>query len=191
MRYSRLVATAAHRAAPILTCRGTSTSPPWPTGSDGRDAVLGARRGAAFPPRFLRLAAIGAGRGRALSRALLAARLGDRSRPPVVLFQRRARADAQGGRAPHPAAVAAALRRAVAQDAPPTRGWRPAGARPRNRRRGRRSRPCWPTCSWITRSDCWMAREFPGACFERYCDDAVVHCASEDETRLVLDAIVA
>src|SRR3954447_17021795 len=128
MRYSRLVATAAHRAAPILTCRGPRQAHRGrPDRADGRDAVLGARGGAAFAPRFLRLAAaaIGAGRGRALSRALLAARLGDRSRHPVVLFQRRLRADAQGGRAPHHAAVAAALRRAVAQGAPPTRGMAP------------------------------------------------------------------
>ena len=26
--------------------------------------------------------------------------------------------------------------------------------------------------------DAWMAREFPAISFERYCDDAVVHCTS-------------
>jgi RNA-directed DNA polymerase len=37
--------------------------------------------------------------------------------------------------------------------------------------------------------DAWMAREFPGVRFERYCDDAVVHCASERQARQVRDAI--
>jgi RNA-directed DNA polymerase len=37
--------------------------------------------------------------------------------------------------------------------------------------------------------DAWMAREFPGVRFERYCDDAVVHCASEQQARHVRDAI--
>jgi RNA-directed DNA polymerase len=27
--------------------------------------------------------------------------------------------------------------------------------------------------------DEWMAREYPGVCFERYCDDIIVHAASE------------
>ena len=27
--------------------------------------------------------------------------------------------------------------------------------------------------------DAWMAREFPGVVFERYVDDAVIHCASQ------------
>ena len=37
--------------------------------------------------------------------------------------------------------------------------------------------------------DVWIAREFPGVQFERYCDDAVVHCVSERQARVVLDAI--
>jgi RNA-directed DNA polymerase len=37
--------------------------------------------------------------------------------------------------------------------------------------------------------DAWMAREFPASSFERYCDDAVVHCASEQQARQVRDAI--
>jgi RNA-directed DNA polymerase len=37
--------------------------------------------------------------------------------------------------------------------------------------------------------DAWMAREFPGCPFERYADDAVVHCASLDEARRVLSGI--
>lgn len=39
--------------------------------------------------------------------------------------------------------------------------------------------------------DAWMAREFPGVPFERYVDDAVVHCRSEKQARFVRDAIAA
>jgi RNA-directed DNA polymerase len=35
----------------------------------------------------------------------------------------------------------------------------------------------------------WMAREFPHVHFERYADDAVVHCVSEEQAKQVLDAI--
>lgn len=37
--------------------------------------------------------------------------------------------------------------------------------------------------------DMWMAREFPSVPFERYVDDAVVHCVSEDQARKVRQAI--
>jgi RNA-directed DNA polymerase len=37
--------------------------------------------------------------------------------------------------------------------------------------------------------DAWLARAFPGVGFERYADDAVVHCATEAQAREVLDAI--
>lgn len=37
--------------------------------------------------------------------------------------------------------------------------------------------------------DTWMAREFPAVWFERYADDAVVHCVSEREARQVLAAL--
>jgi group II intron reverse transcriptase/maturase len=37
--------------------------------------------------------------------------------------------------------------------------------------------------------DAWMAREFPDAPFERYADDAVVHCSSLEQARRVLEAI--
>ena len=39
--------------------------------------------------------------------------------------------------------------------------------------------------------DAWLAREFPAIRFERYCDDAVVHCGSEKQARRVRDAIAA
>lgn len=37
--------------------------------------------------------------------------------------------------------------------------------------------------------DAWMAREFPGITFERYVDDAVVHCVSQAQAHRVLAAI--
>ncbi|MFE0646949.1 reverse transcriptase domain-containing protein [Streptomyces sp. NPDC058877] len=37
--------------------------------------------------------------------------------------------------------------------------------------------------------DIWMAREFPGVQFERYVDDAVVHCVSERQARMLVEAI--
>ena len=37
--------------------------------------------------------------------------------------------------------------------------------------------------------DAWLARNYPGVQFERYADDAVVHCATERQARKVLAAI--
>ena len=37
--------------------------------------------------------------------------------------------------------------------------------------------------------DIWMARPFPSVAFERYVDDAVVHCRSEAQAHLVAGAI--
>ena len=37
--------------------------------------------------------------------------------------------------------------------------------------------------------DAWMQRNHPSVSFERYADDAVVHCRSETEARMVLEAI--
>lgn len=37
--------------------------------------------------------------------------------------------------------------------------------------------------------DAWMAREFPAIAFERYVDDAVVHCSSEKQALMLRDKI--
>ncbi|WP_419723331.1 reverse transcriptase domain-containing protein, partial [Streptosporangium roseum] len=37
--------------------------------------------------------------------------------------------------------------------------------------------------------DLWLAREFPTVEFERYADDAVVHCVTERQARQVLAAL--
>ena len=37
--------------------------------------------------------------------------------------------------------------------------------------------------------DAWMVREFPAVAFERFADDAVIHCVSERQARIVRDAV--
>ncbi|MGW0212538.1 reverse transcriptase domain-containing protein [Streptomyces sp. NPDC003233] len=37
--------------------------------------------------------------------------------------------------------------------------------------------------------DMWMSREFPAVTFERYADDAVLHCVTERQARQVLAAL--
>ena len=37
--------------------------------------------------------------------------------------------------------------------------------------------------------DAWMVREFPAVPFERFADDAVIHCVSESQARMVRDAV--
>jgi RNA-directed DNA polymerase len=39
--------------------------------------------------------------------------------------------------------------------------------------------------------DMWLAREYPGVTFERYCDDAVIHCTSQGQAVMVRDALAA
>jgi len=39
--------------------------------------------------------------------------------------------------------------------------------------------------------DVWLSREFPSVPFERYCDDAVIHCTSQAQAVLVRDALAA
>ena len=38
--------------------------------------------------------------------------------------------------------------------------------------------------------DLWLAREFPEVPFERYADDAILHCKSQQQAQVVLDAII-
>jgi RNA-directed DNA polymerase len=38
--------------------------------------------------------------------------------------------------------------------------------------------------------DLWLAREFPDVPFERYADDAILHCRSKSQAQVVLDAII-
>jgi RNA-directed DNA polymerase len=38
--------------------------------------------------------------------------------------------------------------------------------------------------------DMWLTREFPDIPFERYADDAILHCKSKQQAQIVLDAII-
>jgi len=38
--------------------------------------------------------------------------------------------------------------------------------------------------------DMWLGREFPAVAFERYADDAILHCKTQQQAQLVLDAII-
>ena len=38
--------------------------------------------------------------------------------------------------------------------------------------------------------DAWLVREFPAVPFERYADDAILHCKTQQQAQVVLDAIV-
>jgi RNA-directed DNA polymerase len=39
--------------------------------------------------------------------------------------------------------------------------------------------------------DMWLAREHPAVTFERYCDDAVIHCTSQAQAVMIRDALAA
>jgi RNA-directed DNA polymerase len=38
--------------------------------------------------------------------------------------------------------------------------------------------------------DLWLVREFPGAPFERYADDVILHCKSKQQAQMLLEAII-
>ena len=38
--------------------------------------------------------------------------------------------------------------------------------------------------------DMWLVREFPAVPFERYADDAILHCKTQHQAQMVLDAII-
>ena len=61
----------------------------------------------------------------------------------------------------------------MSREAPRTDLWEPVGEIPAG----------YPTQ--------WMARQFPAVKFERYVDDGVVHCTSQQQARLMLAAIGA
>ncbi len=51
--------------------------------------------------------------------------------------------------------------------------------------------PCLANLFMHYAFDSWMAREIPGCPFERYADDAVVHCTSRRQAELVLSRLAA
>jgi RNA-directed DNA polymerase len=51
--------------------------------------------------------------------------------------------------------------------------------------------PCLANLFMHYAFDAWMAREFPGCPFERFADDAIVHCTTRQQAEHVLDGIAA
>ena len=64
-------------------------------------------------------------------------------------------------------------------------------ARERGTPQGSAVSPCLASLFLHYAFDRWMAREFPSVRFERYVDDAVVHCVSERQALAVKEAIAA
>src|SRR5215213_9601195 len=67
----------------------------------------------------------------------------------------------------------------------------PLSSKPREPRKARRSRRILANLFMHYAFDSWMARNFPGCRFERYADDAVVHCTSERQAEHVLGGVAA
>ena len=95
----------------------------------------------------------------------------------------------QGGGGQHRCPVGGAVCQTVARRprcSCPTGPCRNGTAEPH---RVRRSSPVLANLFLHYAFDAWMAREFPTVPFERYVDDAVVHCNSEPQARHVVAAI--
>src|SRR6516162_10815821 len=65
----------------------------------------------------------------------------------------------------------------------PPCNWKTAPLNPerRGRRKGQSFHPCWPIFSSITRSIVGMTKHYPDVPFERFADDALCHCVSEEQ----------
>ena len=120
--------------------------------------------------------------------SLLEARLGDRSGHPEVLRQRPVGPDRQGCGGAHRCPVGGAVCQAVAgRPAAPAR--RDPAERDRGTPQGSAVSPVLANLFMHYAFDAWLAREYPGVWFERYADDAVVHCVTERQAREVLAAL--
>ena len=160
--------------------------------ADGRGHASGARVEPSVSPGLLWLPAgqVGSGRGRGMPGAVLEVRLGDRSGRPEVLRQ-----------VPWDLVVKAVeavtdcrwvllyVKRWLAAPLQHPDG---------TLERARQGNPAGVGGLAVLANlfmhyafDTWMARDFPGCPFERYADDAVVHCVSEAAGRGVLAAIAA
>jgi len=130
----------------------------------------------------------GTGRGGGLPATVLEVRLGDRSGHPEILRQRAVGPHRQGGGGQHRPAVGDPVCATVA--AAPVR--MPNGTsqqRDRGTPQGSAVSPVLANLFLHYAFDAWMARLFPSIPFERYVDDAVVHCVSQSQVRYVAKAI--
>ena len=122
------------------------------------------------------------------SSALLALRLGARSRRQGLLRQHRLGADAQGGPSSYGLSVGAALHRALAEGAGADGGRQRRAAHGGNAA-GWGDQPLLANLFLHYAFDMWMARTFPHIPFERYADDAICHCKSAEEARALWSAL--
>ena len=82
-----------------------------------------------------------------------------------------------------------ALREAVAGRAHRDARWQAGRHGTREPHRDQRYQPVLANLFMHYAFDKWLEREFPAVEFERYADDAVVHCATERQAREVLAAL--
>ena len=153
-----------------------------PDRPDGSQAVSGAGGGAVVPSGLLRLPAgkVRAGCGRRVPAAVLAGGLGDRFGHPGVLRHRSLGPGAQGGRPPHLTEqnwIVLYVQRWL--EAPMQMPDGTLVTRDRGNPQGSAISPLIANLFMHYAFDTWLDREFPGVQFERYADDAVVHCDSE------------
>ena len=150
----------------------------------------GGAGGAAVPPRLLWLPPeqVGPRRGRGVRRGAgeydWVIDLGR----PEVLRRGAVGPRRQGGAGGHRRPLGAAVCEAVAGRAAAAPGRRPGRARQGNPQ-GSAVSPILANLFMHFAFDTWMARNFPGCPFERYADDAVVHCASRRQAEFVLAGI--
>ena len=97
---------------------------------------------------------------------------------------------AEGGCSPHQRAVGLAVHLAVAESADADAG-RDHCAEGEGNPQGSPISPLLANLFMHYAFDTWMDREFPGCPFERYADDIVAHCDSEDQARALRAAIAA
>ena len=123
--------------------------------------------------------------------AVLAERLGDRSRHPGVLRHRALGPRAEGRSPTTPTSGGSCSTCSGGCKAPLQTTDGTLVARDRGTPQGSAISPLLANLFLHYAFDAWMVREFPAVQFERYCDDAVVHCAAKRQARQVRDAIAA
>ena len=153
-------------------------------------AAIWGKGGTTVPPRLLWLPAeegsLGCGGG--VPTAVLEVRLGDRPRCPEVLRYGAVGPRRQSGGGGHRQPLGAAVREAVA--------CRPAAEpdgtlveRDKGTPQGSAVSPILANLFMHFAFDNWMVRNFPDCPWERYADDAVVHCGTRRQAEEVLAAI--
>ena len=136
-----------------------------------------------YRPRRSALDAVGVCR-----RALLGVQLGDRSRHPEVLRQRPVGPRPQGRWSAHrrPLGGLYVKRWLAAELQLPDGSLR---IRDRGTPQGSAVSPVLANLFMHYAFDPWLTREFPSVAFERYADDAVIHCVTECQAQRVLAAL--